>query len=655
MKEKLDKMDEKKPVTFSEAWKELKSSPNSLYCIFLLKFLESYSYFCIIYTLIIFLSEEYKYTDEQAGWSYGLFGMCTSIYGFIFGGYLIDNLGVRLSLCLGCCILFVGRCLLVLCTKHLHIILILYTVLPIGTCLGIPVMQIAIRRFTTEKSMALAYSIFYAMMNVSAIFSASAIDFFRRYIVDQTITFGFITFELTAYRALFLSGACTTVFSMFISFFCLSDIKPKEKNSKQKVKDQENFDEEKANLIENNKDSNENHALCNSQITRCFSKNSFKNSKFNNDFSMNKNCHSNENESSIALINSKDNINNLSTGMSLNNKLNINHDNQNGCENINNLNESSKSMPNFNKEKHKNLLVNYPDNQQEIQKKAVGPCEILNEVTSQKSFWKFVFMIVLLMGVRIVYRHLDATFPKYMMREFGKDVMYGSIIAINPFLIVILIPIFAPLSYQFSAYSQITFGALITSLSPFFLIIDTQMWSAIMFVVILSIGEALWSPRLYEYTIFITEEGREGIYMALASSPMFIATLITGATSGMFLEAFCPEKGPKQSWKMWSLIGLITLTSPVLLFFLKSKIEVTDDELINERIEKEKKKKEEEEKMRLLHETSNFENMQNHKHFHMNSNYNSRLSKFNNLMIEEDKSFTIGNSIVRENEFTLNK
>jgi hypothetical protein len=340
--------------------------------------------------------------------------------------------------------------------------------------------------------------------------------------------------------------------------------------------------------------------------------------------------------------------------MSLKNQINIIQNNPNGCENINNSNHSSKCIHNSKKDKNKNHSFT-SSNQFENEIKIAGPCEIFGEVTSQKSFWKFVFMIVLLMGVRIVYRHLDATFPKYMMREFGKDVMYGSIIAINPFLIVILIPIFAPLSYQFSAYSQITFGALITSLSPFFLIIDTQMWSAIMFVVILSIGEALWSPRLYEYTIFITEEGREGIYMALASSPMFIATLITGATSGMLLESFCPEKGPKQSWKMWTLIGLITLTSPVLLFFLKKKIEVTDEELINERIEKEKKKKEQEEKMRLLYEKPNFENTQNQKHHLINSNYNSRSSKFNNLIIEEDKSFTIGNSIVRENEFTLNK
>jgi len=194
------------------------------------------------------------------------------------------------------------------------------------------------------------------------------------------------------------------------------------------------------------------------------------------------------------------------------------------------------------------------------------------------------------MGVRIVYRHLDATFPKYMVREFGKEVLYGSIIAINPFLIVILVPIFAPLSYQFSAYSQIAFGAFITSISPFFLVFGPYLWNAVMFVVVLSIGEALWSPRLYEYTVFITEKGREGIYMALASSPMFIATLVTGATSGLLLEKYCPETGPRESSKMWLLIGITTLTSPLLLYLLKDKLEITKSQLLTEKIETEKKK-----------------------------------------------------------------
>lgn len=599
-----------KNITFTQAWKELKNSPKSLYSIFLLKFLESYSYFCIIYTLIIFLSEEYKYTDEQAGWSYGLFGMCTSFYGFVFGGALIDNLGVKMSLCLGSIILFTGRALLVICTKHLHIIIILYTVLPIGTCLGIPVMQIAIRRFTTEKSRALAYSIFYAMMNVSAIFSASAIDFFRKYVIDKPITVFNFTFELTAYRALFLSGAVTTLFSMVLSFMAIDNEDMKFCDNKPNMNE---GCEENENLLNKSYNKNDETEIC------------LKSNK--SELIQNSN-----------IVNTKENIN-VNTSAS-NTNFN-NNNNSNSYKNQNGLDTS-----NSQKIKIIDDSLNSSKHFEEVEK-AAGPCDSLGEVTAQQSFWKFVTMIVLLMGVRIVYRHLDATFPKYMIREFGKDVMYGSIIAINPFLIVILIPIFAPLAYQFSAYSQITFGALVTSLSPFFLALDNQMWSAIMFVVILSIGEALWSPRLYEYTINITEEGKEGIYMALASSPMFIATLITGATSGLFLESFCPEHGKKESWKMWSLIGGITLTSPILLYFFKRKIEITEDELEMERNEIKRKKLEEEEakKIKRLERERRDSTIK----------IVSRCNNFNNLSIEEDKSFTLGNSIVRENEFTLSK
>jgi hypothetical protein len=53
------------------------------------------------------------------------------------------------------------------------------------------------------------------------------------------------------------------------------------------------------------------------------------------------------------------------------------------------------------------------------------------------------------------------------------------------------------------------FGAWISSVSLFIL-----MWQsisgAILFVVVLSVGEAIWSPRLYEYTTIIAPKGREG-------------------------------------------------------------------------------------------------------------------------------------------------
>ena len=53
----------------------------------------------------------------------------------------------------------------------------------------------------------------------------------------------------------------------------------------------------------------------------------------------------------------------------------------------------------------------------------------------------------------MIFRHLDATFPKYAVRVLGPDVSWGSIVSINPILILILVPLATPLSFHISAYN----------------------------------------------------------------------------------------------------------------------------------------------------------------------------------------------------------
>jgi hypothetical protein len=53
---------------------------------------------------------------------------------------------------------------------------------------------------------------------------------------------------------------------------------------------------------------------------------------------------------------------------------------------------------------------------------------------------------------------------------------------------------------------MIKYGGFVSAASPFFLAISTSTWAAVMFVVTLSFGEAVWSPRLYDYTMSIAPE-----------------------------------------------------------------------------------------------------------------------------------------------------
>ena len=65
------------------------------------------------------------------------------------------------------------------------------------------------------------------------------------------------------------------------------------------------------------------------------------------------------------------------------------------------------------------------------------------------------------------------------------------------------------------------------------------MWAAALFVLTLSLGESFWSPRWYDYSMSLAPYGREGIFTALASAPLFAAKLPTG-------ENLC------QLWVLWA-------------------------------------------------------------------------------------------------------
>ena len=83
-------------------------------------------------------------------------------------------------------------------------------------------------------------------------------------------------------------------------------------------------------------------------------------------------------------------------------------------------------------------------------------------------------------------------------------------------------------------------GIYVAACSVFFLALSTTIWSSSTFLVLLSVGEVIWTPRLYEYTASVAEEGREGTYMALSSALLYLAKLPVGMLGGYLLQRYCP-------------------------------------------------------------------------------------------------------------------
>ncbi|MDI3288616.1 MFS transporter [Polyangium sp. 15x6] len=202
-----------------------------------------------------------------------------------------------------------------------------------------------------------------------------------------------------------------------------------------------------------------------------------------------------------------------------------------------------------------------------------NPLSIARDVLREPAFWIFLGFVALLTFVRLVLQHAHLTWPKYALREFGQDFPFAYYWSINPAMIIVLTPLATALTRKYPPYPVISIGATITAFSVLAMAVSTTVTASIVFIVLLSIGEALWSPRLYEYTATIAPPGREASYMGLSEIPLFLAKPFVGFLSGYLLSVYCPPTGPRDSRQMWLVIGLMTIAAPVCMLVFRRKIE----------------------------------------------------------------------------------
>ncbi len=214
-----------------------------------------------------------------------------------------------------------------------------------------------------------------------------------------------------------------------------------------------------------------------------------------------------------------------------------------------------------------------PNETPEMAERRRAPWAVLTEVVGEPAFWRFMLLVSLLVLVKLIFQHAHLTWPKYTLREFGPGFDFATYWAINPAMIIVLTPLGTALTRRRSAFTSIVAGAFLSAFSVFFMVASTSVAASVAFIVTLSLGEVLWSPRLYEYTATIAPRGREASYMGLSQLPMFLAKPFVGYLSGYLLMGYCPEAGARNSQMMWAIIGGTTLVGPVMLVALRKVIE----------------------------------------------------------------------------------
>ncbi len=194
-------------------------------------------------------------------------------------------------------------------------------------------------------------------------------------------------------------------------------------------------------------------------------------------------------------------------------------------------------------------------------------CNLISYMVGQAQFWTFTLLCFLLTGVRMLFRHMDATMPQFIERELGKKVNFGIILGMNPLFLVFFTMAVNVYIYKHDKILCLIIGTSITAISSLWLVfLKPSIAAIILCIVTLAVGEAIWVPKFNEYAMnTVAPIGQEGLFSALSNAPFFFVKLFTGLVSGGLLSIYCPVVGTRRSRMMWFLITLMNLTSPVLI------------------------------------------------------------------------------------------
>ena len=228
---------------------------------------------------------------------------------------------------------------------------------------------------------------------------------------------------------------------------------------------------------------------------------------------------------------------------------------------------------------------------------------LFQRMIGQSGFYRLLVFFLFIGFLKAIFLQMDYVFPKFGDREMGLHAPVGKLAGINALIIIFLAPIVGALTQRISSYRMVIIGSVICASGVFIMALPTDWFvpaadSAVgrvlghgylqltgpvhpyyimsaLYLMVFSIGEAFYSPRVYEYAASIAPPGQEASYGALAYIPFLVGKLLIG-TSGWILAAFCPAQGECRPAILWLIFALAASVAPLGLLIFRRYIRVPE-------------------------------------------------------------------------------
>jgi len=394
--------------------------------IFFLNFFASFSYHVMSVLLVIYATDEFGFSDKDAGALYGWWGILSSIWTSIASIFAIDNVGSKRTAIFATAAMISTRMVLITARNPETFRLAMLVFSPMAEGILLPVFLVGLKRLTVKEERPMAFSVNYALHNAGGGIADVVIDIFRTWQVKDPM--GFVR-VFGAYATPTRACLVLTEAALLLCFFlacCLP-------------------------------------ASLTTRLSCCRSHVLFE-----------------DDETGEAQSPTKGS----SVRSTIRENLSILHD---------------------------------------------------------RGLWTVAACSTCLVGVKAQWHHMNATMPKYLVRELGEDAPWGTVNSINYWICALLPPVVTVATAKWRNFPAIFLGSVVMSLSPAFMIFEVSLRATCAWLATMSVGEVIWSPRFNTFSADLSPDGKEGVFMVIAFTPQFLAGLPTGWISGVLLETYCPD------------------------------------------------------------------------------------------------------------------
>jgi MFS family permease len=172
---------------------------------------------------------------------------------------------------------------------------------------------------------------------------------------------------------------------------------------------------------------------------------------------------------------------------------------------------------------------------------------------------RFVLFLVIFSGYWIVFWQQYLILPIYIHDYVDPTANTELILIADPLIVITLTVAVNALTRRISSFRAITLGTLITALGWLVVGSHPRVWTAVVALMIVALGEIIQSPRYYEYISRLAPSGQQGTYMGFAFLPIGIGSLIGGRFGGWVVHHFGEvQHRPERIWWMVTAVGVAT-------------------------------------------------------------------------------------------------